>query len=126
MNTRMNPKARKFILECDHYLWLIIYPNVGEVLWCPYCQDERVVGNPAVKVARTVEDGWVSQPTGRGGFNGQCIWVENCEYKASDRNWYKLRDKMETHIMRDHTRSRFSPTIEIVTKPLSKDTKPPF
>lgn len=118
-------KAKRFILVCEHEIWLQIYPSIGDPIWCVKCQDYQAVGPAEAHKAITVEEGWISRPTNRG-YEGECIWVDNCGHKDTHWNWYRLRDKMDKHIMREHTKSRFSPTIVIVTKPIHANDPPPF
>jgi hypothetical protein len=118
-------KPKAFILVCEHEIWLKIYPSIGDPMWCARCQEYRAVGPAEAAGAVTVEDGWISRPT-RKGYKGECIWVENCGHIERDWNWFQLRNKMDRHIMRDHTKSRFSPTLVIVTQPLPRNSPPPF
>lgn len=118
-------KWHRIILDCEHERWFITPPDPGEELWCPACHEYRAVGPAEAKAARVVHpDGWISQPSG-GGFIGTCFYTDApCDYTARERNFYKLRDRMHAHHMRDHERSRFAPQFETVAIPLP--TRPPF
>ena len=100
---------RKIDLECGHYLWYKTpIPNVHEILWCPYCRDERKQAMADAHYADSYQDDWLSQRKGRK-YVGTCLMdgdgKEYCEHQIEKANWYDLRRDMERHQFTAHKTS---------------------
>lgn len=123
-------KPRRVRLECGHELWLKRpVPRKGELCYCFKCADYVNVGPAAHRFVTTYYPDYEWKCSGKRGegFTGECL-VDGCAYTDRERyDWYALRDKMETHHLRAHTKSGLLATMKIVPIPLPKtETEPPF
>src|SRR4051794_39673182 len=114
-------KARRVILECEHERWFQRpYPNVNDEIWCPQCGTMQRAGLARIRVNRTLHlDGcWLSipPPIGYSRYRGECQGKDmegDCDHAETDRNWYRLRDKMESHYLHKHTNSVLAGILSI-------------
>ncbi len=118
-------------MECGHIVLMSPpVPDVNELQYCYRCGEYSVTA-PAKAVDMTISyyDGWRSTPIGHRRYQGDCLH-NGCAYEHREHNWYRLRDHMERHILREHV-GAMTATDEIARKvreaervPL--DGKPPF
>ena len=128
MEHGMKPKHVR--LECGHDLWIKTNPpRKGELMFCYKCDTYTNVGPTASRMGRTYypDYDWACEGT-KEGFTAWCL-TEGCRYpKQSERyDWYKLRDRMHIHHLREHSHSSLISAAKVVPIPEKiLDNEPPF
>lgn len=141
-------KARKYELECGHEVWWETAPHIGDLVTCVKCNRETQVGPVGAKSFYwTYQEFWRSRRERMGGrtyeFVGECMdppgrgWnrpeigkVGTCSHTEHDKDWFKLRSKMDRHFLQDHAMPErpayvFRDTVS-PTKTLPRNSPPPF
>jgi hypothetical protein len=113
-------------LGCTHERWFIpaALPHAGERIWCPRCERYETVGPEGVEFGRSYQEEFWSEPF-RTGYRGGCLF-DGCGFVSTGKvtNWFRLREIMHAHYMREHT--RFGATVFAIVDRLPKNSPPPF
>ena len=125
--TEILGKPRKIILDCEHILWLRSpLPSPGDELYCRPCGAYQTVGPTRTHGKAYELSEWSWQQQG-GVFVAYCE-AGDCQETREHRNWYALRDVMDSHHIRVHSHSSliFGIPKAIPKLNLRRNAPPPF
>jgi len=124
----MSVKRVKVVLDCGCDRWFTpgLIPDNADDIWCSKHERYERATASAVQGTTLVDDYWCTS-LGRGRFSGDCA-IDGCSYQESSVfGYWQLTHIMYTHHMREHVKSRFSPTFTVTERTrLPRNAPPPF
>lgn len=118
-------EIKSFQLDCSHMVYMKMpYPMAGDYMLCRVCNEYVTVGPKDVKNGRIYQEDFWSEPCNKNEYKGGCSF-EECEYEITNfKNWFKLRDKLHSHYMNEHT--NYGSNLHELLKTVKAQIDPPF